>query len=391
MGETVRELARRAVSVYDALDSFEATQTISAGPIHAEARIRFNKPDKMTVEYRSYRNPLSEFEERFTGAAELVADELVGAQLIYDGQGTWLYDTKHDVALYRLGRTLHSPLPWTSTLAEIGFLRDLTRDFLLRDEGEETIAGRPTRRLGLKPKTPHRSSLLKEEVFPMKKASLALDEQTAFPLRIRCWPSDSSALALLVGPSTHVTVEYSNVILNKVDEARFSFSPSDNVRAFREELVSTDTLEEVLPFSVPLTVFEQHGGYTLHGDRVPVVLDDGKGRGYALFTLGAAQQQDAQNDEPLGSTLTVRVGNYLSRNMSRRRAMLSDQGEEIVIDPVSARLLDRGALVKDQLPTEAQRQIIEVGWEQDGTYWFLLGEGLDKDALIELVTAVVHS
>ena len=139
MGQTVRELARRAVSAYDALESFEATQKIGAGPIHAEARVRFKKPDRITVEYRSYQNPISEFEERFAGAAELVADELVGMQLVYDGQGTWLYAAKSDVALYKLGRTLYSPLPWTSALAEIGFLRDLTRDFLLRDEGEETV------------------------------------------------------------------------------------------------------------------------------------------------------------------------------------------------------------------------------------------------------------
>ena len=86
MGQTMRELARQAMSAYDALESFEATQKISAGPIHAEARIRFKKPDKITVEYRSYQNPVSDFEERFTGAVEFVADELVGMQLIYDGK-----------------------------------------------------------------------------------------------------------------------------------------------------------------------------------------------------------------------------------------------------------------------------------------------------------------
>jgi len=389
MGQTVRELARQAMSAYDALESFEATEKISAGPIHAEARIRFKKPDKITVEYRSYENPVSEFEERFTGAVEFVADELVGMQLIYDGQGTWLYEAKNDVALYKLGRTLYSPLPWTNALAEIGFLRDLTRDFLLRDEGEETIAGRSARRLGLKPKTQHRSFLLKEEVFPMKKATLTLDEQTAFPLRISYEPAGSSALSLLVGPSTLVTVEYSDVVLDKVDEDRFSFTPPDDARVFREELVSRDTLEDVLPFSVPLSVFEEHGGYTPRGDRVAAVLNEGKDHGYAILTLVSAQ--DAQNDERLSNALTVRVGNYLSRNMSRRRAMLSEKGESTSLDDVEARFLDRGALVKEQLPETPTRSMMELGWERDGVYWFLLAEEVEKEALIELATALVQA
>jgi outer membrane lipoprotein-sorting protein len=389
MGQTVSELARQAMSAYDALESFEATQKISAGPIHAEARIRFKKPDKITVEYRSYQNPVSDFEERFTGAVEFVADELVGMQLIYDGQGTWLYDAKNDVALYKLGRTVYSPLPWTNTLAEIGFLRDLTRDFLLRDEGEETIAGRSARRLGLKPKNQHRSFLLKEEIFPMKKATLTLDEQTAFPLRISYEPISSSALSLLVGPSTLVTVEYSDVALDTVDENRFSFSPPDDARVFREELVPKDTLEDVLPFSVPLSIFEEHGGYTLHGDRVAALLNEGKDRGYAILTLVSAQ--DGQNDERLKNTLTVRVGNYLSRNMSRRRAMLSEKGESTSLGDVAARFLDRGALVQEQLPETSTRSMMELGWERDGIYWFLLAEEVEKEALIELATVLVHA
>lgn len=389
MGQPVRELARQAMSAYDAFESFEATQKISAGPIHAEARIRFKKPDKITVEYRSYQNPVSEFEERFTGAVEFVADELVGMQLIYDGQGTWLYEAKNDVALYKLGRTLYSPLPWTNTLAEIGFLRDLTRDFLLRDEGEETVAGRSARRLGLKPKVQHRSFLLKEEIFPMKKATLTLDEQTAFPLRISYKPVSSSALSLLVGPSTLVTVEYSDVVLDKVDEDRFSFAPPDDARVFREELVSKDTLEDVLPFSVPLSVFEEHGGYTLHGDRVMALLNEGKDRGYAILTLVSVQ--DAQDDERLKNTLTVRVGNYLSRNMSRRRAMLSEKGESTSLDDVAARFLDRGALVQEQLPETSTRSMMELGWERDGVYWFLLAEEVEKEALIELATVLAHA
>jgi outer membrane lipoprotein-sorting protein len=391
MGQTVRELARQAMSAYDALESFEATQKISAGPIQAEARIRFKKPDKITVEYRSYQNPVSELEERFTGGAEFVADELVGMQLICDGQGTWLYHAKNDVALHKLGRTLYSPLPWTSTLAEVGFLRDLTRDFLLRDEGEETIAGRSARRLGLKPKSQHRSFLLKEEIFPMKKATLTLDEQMAFPLRISYKPISSSALSLLVGPSTLVTVEYSDVVLDKVDENRFSFVPPDDARVFREELVSKDAFEDALPFSVPLSVFEESGDYALHGERAAAVLNEGRDRGYATFTFVSVEDPDAQDDERMRNTLTVRVGNYLSRNMSRRRAMLSEKGESTSLGDVAAKFLDRGALVKEQLPETSTRSMTELGWDKEGVYWFLLAEGVEKDALVELAKALIHA
>ena len=389
MAQSVRELARAAMEAYGALESFEATQKISAGPIHAEARVRFRKPDKITVEYRSYQDPLVEFEERFTGGVEFVADELIGMQLVYDGRGTWLYEAKNDVAVYKSGRVLYSPLPGAKAFAEIGFLRDLTRDFLLRDAGEETIAGHTAHRLGLKPKTQHRSLLLKEEVFPLEKATLALDAETDFPLRITYTPAGPSPLSLLVGSSTSITIEYSDLILDKVDEERFTFAPPESARVFREEQVPKDALEETLPFSVPLQVLEKDVGYALYGDRATVTLNDEKDRAYALLTLVPSEEGDF--GERTRHVVTLRVGNYLSRNMSRRRAMLSDQGEEITIDEVSARFLDRGALVKDQLPTEAVRQISEVGWEQDGVYWFLLGEELEKDTLIEVATTLVQA
>lgn len=389
MAQSVRELARAAMAAYERLESFEATQKISAGPIDAEARVRFRKPNKITVEYRSYQDPLVEFEERFTGGVEFVADELVGMQLIYDGRGTWLYEAKNDIAFYRPGRTLYSPLPGTNSLGEIGFLRDLTRDFLLRDAGQESIDGQTAHRLGIKPKAQHRSLLLKEEVFPLKKATLALDAETSFPLRITYTPAGPSTLSLLVGSSTSITIEYSDLILDKVNEERFTFTPPEGTRVFREEQVPKDALEETLPFIVPMQVLEKDVGYALYGNRAAVTLNDEKDRAYALLTLVPSKEGDS--GERTRHVLTLRVGNYLSRNMSRRRAMLSDQGEEITIDELSARFLDRGALVKDQIPTEAARQIIEVGWEKDGVYWFLLGEELGKGALIELATTLVQA
>lgn len=389
MVPSVRELAQAAMSAYERLEGFEANQRISAGPIQAEARVRFRKPGKITAEYRSYQDPLVEFEERFAGSVEFVADELVGVQLFYDGHGTWLYEVKNEVALYKPGRALYSPLPGTNSLAEIGFLRDLTHDFLLRDAGEETIGQRAAYRLGIKPKTRYRSLLLKEEVFPLQEATLALDAETRFPLRITYTPISPSTLAFLVGPSTSITIEYTDLILNKVDEERFSFTPPEGARVFREEQVPREALEEVLPFAVPVSVFEEHGRYTLYEDHATVTINDEKNRAYAVFTL--VPSQDLDPDEQPRHTLTVRVGNYLSRNMSRRRALISEQGEAIPLGQVPAKCLDRGALIEDRLPKAARRSIREVGWEQDGIYWFLLGEELEKEALIELATAITHA
>lgn len=387
MAQSAIELARAAMSAYQKLESFEATQKISAGAINAEARVRYKRPGKITVEYRSYQDPLSDFEERFKGA-EFVADDLIGMQLVYDGRSTWLYDSGEEVVINKPGRALYSPLPGTDALAEIGFLRDLTHDFLLRDEGEEEIAGRAAHRLGLKPKIPHRSLLLKEEVFPIEKATLVLDSETWFPLRITYTSSRGSALSYLLGPSTPVTIEYASVRLDDVDVQFFSFTPPEGARVFREETISQDGLEE-LPFNFHLDVLQQHGGYALYGDRATVTMNEEKDRGYALLTL--LPQQGGGNNELSSRVLSLRVGNYLSRNMGRRRAFLAEHGDEILLDGLSARFLDRGALLEDRSPEAAGRKILEVGWEQDGVWWFLLGEELEKEALIELARVLVQA
>ncbi|MFQ6117512.1 MAG: outer membrane lipoprotein carrier protein LolA [Candidatus Bipolaricaulia bacterium] len=387
MSQSAIELARAAMSAYEKLESFEATQRISAGPINAEARVRFKKPGKITAEYRSYQDPLSEFEEKLTGGPEFAADDLIGMQIVCDGRGTWLHDSGSNAATHKPGRALYTPLPGADVLAEIGFLRDLTRDFLLRDEGEETIAGRAARRLGLKPKAQHRSLLLKEEVFPVEKATLALDSETHFPLRITYIPSRGSALSYVVGPSTTIVIEYESVRLNDVDEQLFVFTPPDGALIFREETAARDVLENKLPFDLHLDVL-QECGYKLYGDRATLTIGEEKGRAYTLLTLVPRQQTG--EGEPATHLLSLRVGNYLSPNMSRRRAFLAERGERISLDDISARFLDRGALVKDQLPEAAGRKILEVGWEHDGVWWFLLGEELDKEALVELAKALAR-
>lgn len=394
MAQSAIEVARAAMSVYQTLESFEATQKISAGAINAEARVRYKKPNMVTVEYRSYQDPLAEFEEKLVGGVEFVADELIGMQLIYDGRGTWLYDAGKDVAIYKPERALYSPLRGTNTLAEIGFLRDLTHNYLLRDEGQDEIAGRAVHRLGLKPKAQHRSFLFKEEVFSLKKAALALDAETSFPLKITYYPSRASTLFYLVGPSTPITVEYKDVRLDIVDGQRFSFTPPEGIRVFKEETVPRDGLGEKLPFDLHLEILEQQEGYELYGDRATVTIDEEMDRAYASLAFVSPKETDGEegaSTERASDMLSLRVGNYLSRNMSRRRAYLSEHGEQVTLNEVTAKFLDRGALLKDQLPEAPGRKILEVSFKTDGVYWFLLGEELEKETLIDVARALAKA
>jgi hypothetical protein len=34
--------------------------------------------------------------------------------------------------------------------------------------------------------------------------------------------------------------------------------------------------------------------------------------------------------------------------------------------------------------------MIELGWQQDEVYWFLLGEGVEKDDLISIASAIAN-
>lgn len=388
MPQAVTEIARQAMSFYENLTSFEATERITAGPISAEARVRVRRPDKVSVDYHTYRDPLAEFEEGFVGGAEFVADELVGMQLFYDGRGTWLYEPKNEVATYKPGKALYGPLPEANAIGELGFLRGLVHDFLFRDEGEGTLAGRPTRSLGLKPKERYRSFLLKEEAFPIERATLALDAETFFPLRIAFYPHSLSALSYLVRRGTPITIEYADVRLNALDERALQFAPLQGTRVFKEETVPGSSLAERLPFPLVLEAFEKHGGYRLYQDLALTTVNEEKDRGYALLTLVSPQ---GTADEPTTPpVLTLRVGNYLSHNMSRRRAFLFEHGDDIALGQVKARLVDRSALLKEHVPEAARRRILEVGWEKGGVHFFLLAEGLEKDALTDLVKALVE-
>jgi hypothetical protein len=106
-------------------------------------------------------------------------------------------------------------------------------------------------------------------------------------------------------------------------------------------------------------------------------MNEEKDHVYALLTL--LPQQGGGNNELSSHVLSLRAGNYLSRNMSRR-TFLAEHGDEILLVPVpfpgvldglSARFLDRGGLLKDQSPEAAGHHI--------------------KEALIELARAFVQA
>ncbi|MEA3238325.1 MAG: hypothetical protein U9Q94_00855 [Candidatus Bipolaricaulota bacterium] len=384
MKRSISELAHAAMKACEDLEGFSATETINAGSIRAEGRIRYRRPGKITLEYRTYEDPLAEFEEKLAGS-EFIPGELLKMQIVHDGRETWLHDIKRNVAFRKLGRRLYSPLRFPDGIAEIDLMCHLTHDFLLRNEGEEEINGKKTRKIGLKPKTQERMSLFKDEIFSIKKAILSIDAETLFPMRIVFYSSQRSPLYYIAGPSTAITINYKDVLLTVPDDAFFSFTPSEETRVFREEEVSEKDLADRLPFALPLDQITKRG-YVLNDRRGTITTNEAADRAYALLSYA-----EKKSDNKRTSGLSLRVGNYLSPDMNRRRALLADSGEEIDLGGTEGRIIDRSALLKDEIPESVRRSLIELGWQQDEVYWFLLGEGVQKDDLVSIASAIANS
>jgi len=248
---------------YEVLESFTATEIITAGSICVEARVRYRKPGMITVEYRHYEDPLTAFEERYAGGAEFVAAELTGMQFMHDGHVTWIYDAKNNVVIRKPGQTLYSPLRGASAIAEIGFLHDLTRDFLLRDGGAEMIHGRSAHLLEMKPKVRQRSLLLKEEIFPMPwsrtsfEAELAAD-RCAFPWVVE---KEGEVVAYLVSWLVEDELHVGNIAVapslqgEGVGRALFAHC----LRAAFERGVTRATLEVRVSNARAIALYEDHG------------------------------------------------------------------------------------------------------------------------------------
>jgi len=382
MPSSIAEFARSVSAAYRTLEGFEATERIRAGAIDVEARVRFRKPSQCAVEVQSYHSPLAELEERLANGAEFTGDELTGMTFCYDGHTSWAFDPKGKSAVRKPERSLPEPLPGLRALAEIGFLETLTRDFLVRDAGEETIDGERVRLLGLRPKEPHRSHLLKVVSFPIRRATIAIDD-AGFPRRIESHPSPATLLASLLGRDP-VVIRYENVRRDPPDQALFSPSPPEGAHVFREAFASVDKIEESLPFPFSFTPLTQRGYRPLAGGGT-VTVDEEHDRGYCTVSLGV------EDDGATQRAVTLRVGNYLSRNMSRRRVALAERGEPVRLGTIDGKLLDRGREWTEQTGEETPRALVEAFWNDDGIYAFLLGDGVEREELVTLASALVSS
>jgi len=331
---------------------------------------------------QSYHSPLAELEERLANGAEFTGDELTGMTFCYDGSATWAFDPKGTTVVRTSERSLPEPLPGVRALGEVGFLETLTRDFLVRDAGEETIDGESVRLLGLKPKAPHRSYLLKTVSFPIRRATIAVDN-AGFPRRIEFHPASATLLASLLGRDP-VAIQYENVRREAPDNALFSPSPSEDAHVFRETFASVDEMSDSVPFPLSLSPLTQRGYRPLDGGGT-VAVDEEHARGYCTVSFAI------QGDEATQRVVTLRVGNYLSRNMSRRRIALVERGDAARIGTIDGKLLDRGSEWADQTGEETPRTLLEAFWSDDGLFAFLLGDGVGREELVELASALASS
>jgi len=373
--QSVPKFARAVAEASQKMSGFEATETVEAGAIRVVARIGFRRPEQIAVEYQTYVSPILELEERLTGDVEYTPGELVGLSLHSEGQRTWLYDPSAGVCVVKSSRSLHEPLPDAPVLGEIEYLRDLPHDYLVRDLGIETIDDRDARVLSLKPKRPHRIHAFKAVAFLARKASVALDAETLFPVRLRFSPSVASQTYRLLGPNNDVTVRYSEV--RTTSDALPPLEPPDGTRIFREESISIDELEDRLPFPISLDPFHHAGCESLDG-RALLAEDADNDRAFC----SAAFLNASEGTPDDAGLITLRAGNYLSRNMARRRVAASERGEELTIEARSARFLDRRNLWEELAAgVDPSQAPCELSWEQDGVFWFLVGVKGERSVL----------
>ncbi len=370
-----REVAQKAMVAYQSCDSFKANQTVTAGQIYVQAAVTFKKPRKVELEYSSYQDPVFELEEKLTGGPEFTTQDLITMRIIYDGKNTWFHHRQSDLTIKRLGKVVPSPLGRTEVMAQIGFLSNLTADFLLRDEDEGTVNGREVRRLGLKPKARRRSLFLKEEIFELERATLALDTETWFPVKITTYSSF---------PESQITVEYQDVKMNGIKDANFDFQPPGEAKVFKEKVLKFENLKQKLPFQIKTSRIGAGGEYELSSDKIHVIMSEDGKRAYT--TLNFYQTPGDKNRGGYGLTLPhgyeLKVGNYLSKNMNRRQAFLAENGERINLRDIKATLANRGEKVKDHLPHIDQLHIYEIGWQKEEVFYFLLGQGIDREELV---------
>lgn len=370
---------------------FKATQVIESGGLRIEALIRRRGPRSLRIEYKAYQSPWSDLQEALSGQVELVGEELCGLTLDCDGKSTWVLDPSANVAVHKTGSQLFEPIPGLTTLGELSFLDSLTQDYLLRDLGEETIEDRVVRRIALKPKTTYRSQLLSAVVFPLRKATIDFDTETYFPVSISFIPSSESPAASIIGPDATIRISYTAVEIPESEATLQPFSPPADAKVFEEMAISADELDKQFPFSISPELLIKYGFNPKDGMAV-VSLDTENARSYATVqyaSLTAPSEDDsasdpetASHDETISSRLTIMFGNYVSRNMARRRATFSEDGQSASSTSLPLKLLDRKELWEQRYPgIDTRYAPVEAFFEKDGVFWFISGTGMGLDSM----------
>ena len=373
MGQTTGDFARSVVTAYERMNGFEATQEIAGGGLRIRARVRCAGAARLVVEYQAVENPIDELTERLVGDADYSTAERIGMVFSYDGRVSWSHDPSTETVVERRGRRLGEPIGDIDMLGDIGFLRDLTSEYLLRDDGDAEIEGRAVRRLSMKPKRPFHASSFRICSHPIRVARISFDVETYFPLEMEIEPTSASPLYAVLGEREPLRISYRNV---KPIDGLIVEEPTAK-RTFRESAPAADDLPEAAPFDVSLTPFRVAGFEPIPGS-ISLVVDDGGGRGFLEATLAETQPPEARK------RLVIRCGNYVSRNMARRKVLLAEEGEEVDIGDVTAHFLDRAAALAQEIPGLVDQNLGEIGWERNGVYWFVLGEGVARDVLIDL-------
>jgi len=380
MPTELRAFARAIEASQIESEGFQATQALAAGPIQATARVLSRKPNLLLVEYRSYKNPLLELEEQLVNGAELTPDEIEQMTFAFDGKETVSLSPATHLALRRMGFTIPEPMPGYRAVGELGFLRRLTQDYLLRDEHRSGDPEEGVRRIGIKPKASVRSELLSVTSFPFVRASLLVDAESLFPRSLDFQPSSETMLATLLGPHVSVSITYTDLIAAPPEADRFEMDPPEGTRQLTETVFSPSDLPGAAPFPCSLEPL-QTAGFEIAAEGVRLTADEANTRGFLITTAVA---QDASRN----AAVTVRMGNYLSGNMGRRRAALSEKGTRTTLAGVDGWILDRTEGWPSGVSPDG-RSILEIGWEMDGIYGFLLGEGVGQEELSGLAEELI--
>jgi len=250
---------------------------------------------------------------------------------------------------------------------------------LLKDEGKGKINGRDVHKLGLKPKTSRRSLFLKDEVFSLTRAEIALDTETKLPLKITYYPGRSEQLRFASGQGNPIYVEYSDFGLNTLSGSDLKFSPSGVDKVFEERQLDRDEFETEFPLTLNLDEVEEEG-FSIVSDKITVTENAANDKAYT--SVGLLKSSDGRSAN--SSSLQLHAGNYLSREMSRHRSFLSDHGEDVDLDGTKGKVVNRGNYVRDQLPEGLNRDILEVGWEDGGEFYYMVSQDVGQEELVTL-------